>query len=104
MIGKLIPLHINSITGEIDELCYIELNEKKYIITHIHHGFMILKRVGIKQSFMLINTTIEHEFTFSVLFDSKDIPLKGMDFSLNRVVTYFTVLDAISEFYNQVVY
>lgn len=99
-----LPLHVNSITGEIDELCYIDISDKRYIVTHIHSTHILLRRVGYKQILLVVNTLLGDSFTFIHLFTDSTIPLKGVDLSINRLVTYDAIVDAVHEHYYQIVY
>lgn len=103
MIGEKIPLHVSSRTGKIDELCYIDVEKVRYKITHIHNTFMLLERIGTKHVFLLVNTALEHEFSFQELMENRDVPSIMLDLKLQRSVTYFDVLNAIYEHYYEVV-
>lgn len=107
-----LPLHINSSTSVVDELCYIQMDEtvlgkvyeRKYIVTQLASTHILMTRVGFKQQFIIINTLLGDMFTFATLFSDKNIPLKSVDFSLNRVVSYAAILDTIHQFYHEIVY
>jgi hypothetical protein len=103
-VKQSLPLHVNSINGEIAELCYIDISEKRYIVTHIMSTHIVLKRVGFKQVLLVINTLLGDTFTFIHLFTDSTIPLKNVDLSINRQVTYDEIVDSIHEYYHQVVY
>lgn len=111
-IGPSLPLHINSSTSVVDELCYIQLDEtvlgkvyeRKYIVTQLASTYILMTRVGYKQQYLIINTLLGDTFMFVHLFHDRNIPLKNVDFSLNRVVTYDAILDTIHQYYHQIVY
>jgi len=101
-VAEKLPLHIHSVYGEVAEYCYVEIEGKKYSVTHIDSRYMYIKKLGYTQVYLIINTMLGGDFSFYHLFDDTGIRLREVDLSLNRIVTYDSILTAINEYYQLV--